>query len=371
MQCAIGLEELLLAELEAQGVVGRPASGGVECRGNAETLSTICLTSRVAESVRVRLKEFDAKEFGKLEQSLRALPFRAFLPAGTKVKVRVVCHHSRLWHSGAVRERVETVLKAHVGWEPTSDSDVIQVVHVRLDEDRVQVSLDATGERLSRRGYRRHVEKASVRETLAAALVRVVPSEAKVDPSEVPAERPPIIWDPFCGAGTILLEALEVAHGRVAGSARQFAFERWRGHSQQELVELRSLLTERLLASAPAPALVAIGSDRDGKAISAATENAKAAGLESFCTFLQGDIDSVVDKIPRGARIATNPPYGKRIQEAGAMKKLLGVLSRRPDLAPVVVLVGGAARELVPKECPALFRTKNGGIPVSARLVRA
>ncbi len=364
VQCTLGLEKLLEEELQTIGVEGKSVPGGVECRGDLETLSAICLRSRISESVRVRLKEFRAKEFAELEHNLKALPFRAYLPAGTNVSVRVVCQKSRLWHSGAVKERVERVLSEHVGWLPTAAGDAVQVVHARLDDDRVQISLDATGERLSRRGYRRHVERASLRETLAAALVRAVPGRAFQTES-------PVLWDPFCGAGTIALEALEMSHGRVAGAGRSFAFQTWRGHDAEELAEVRRRLVERDAGTAPAPGLRAILTDRAPGAITAATENAKLARMEAFCTFLEGDIQSVVSEVPTGAFVVTNPPYGKRLEEAGAMKKLLRVLSARRDISPVVVLVGGAARELVPKDRVALFRTKNGGIPVSARLIRA
>ena len=165
VQCALGVEQLLKAELEALGIVSKETEGGVECRGDFKELARICLTSRVAESVRVRFKEFDARHFTDLEKSLRALPFRAFLPPKERVRVKVVCKKSKLWHSDAVKARVEGVLSAHVGWK-VSESEAAQLVHIRLEEDRVQVSLDASGERMHRRGYRTQVEQASLRETL-------------------------------------------------------------------------------------------------------------------------------------------------------------------------------------------------------------
>lgn len=362
VQCALGVEPLLKAELAEFGIVSKEAEGGVECRGDFNLLTQVCLCSRVAESVRVRLKEFEARHFTDLEKKLRALPFRAFLKPKERVRVKVVCQKSKLWHSDAVKARVEGILRDHVGWK-ISESEAAQLVHVRLEEDRVQVSLDATGERMHRRGYRTRVEKASLRETLASALC------LSLDRAAYSSEAP-IVWDPFCGSGTIPLEMLSYCHGRLPGVDRTHAFERWRSHDAEAFRQQKTKLVESCPAKAPAPNLRAFCSDVSDSAIEAARENAKASGLEVACEFFVGDILEVAQKVPPGAFVLTNPPYGKRIEEAGAVKKLLSLLNKRPDLRPVVILVGGAARKLVPKDRPALFRTKNGGIPVSARLLR-
>lgn len=363
MQCALGLEALLAAELLELGIATKKVDGGVECRADAGQLAQICLLSRVAESVRVRLKEFEAQAFTELEKKLRALPFRSFLAATSEVRVKVVCHKSKLWHSDAVKARVESVLQNHVAWK-ISETETADVVHVRLDEDRVQVSLDATGERLHRRGHRTQVGKASLRETLAAALCLSVDRSAYL-------KEAPVIWDPFCGAGTIPLEMLSLARGRVPGANRVHAFEHFREHDKEAFSTLKSDLIRRHEERAPAPALRAILSDRSAAALTLAEENMKSAGFESACEYLVGDVLQIAPKVPEGAFILSNPPYGKRLDETGATKKLLSLLERRPDLRPVILLLGGPARELVPKDRPALFRTKNGGIPVSARLLRA
>lgn len=362
VQCALGVEALLGAELLELGIVSKAVEGGVECRGDGNQLAQICLCSRVAESVRVRLKEFEARQFPELEKKLRALPFRAFLEPKSQVRVKVVCHKSKLWHSDAVKARVEGVLQTHVGWK-VSDSENVQLVHVRLDEDRVQVSVDASGERMHRRGYRTHVDKASLRETLAAALCLSVDRLAYSGDA-------PVIWDPFCGAGTIPLEMLALGHGRLPGVDRGHAFEKWRDHDEAAFSALAAELTESSRLRARAPTLRAILSDRSASALAAAQENIKTAGFEDACECVVGDVMQVASKVPAGAFVLSNPPYGKRLDETGAVKKLLTLLGKRPDLRPVILLVGGAARDTIPKDRPALFRTKNGGIPVSARLLR-
>ncbi len=359
VQCALGLETLLGRELDQLGAPGKVALGGVECRGDGELLQKVCLLSRLAESVRLRLKEFEAREFSELEKKLRALPFRAYLAPGTRVRVKVVCHQSKLWHSGAVEERTLRVLSQHVGLEP-SDAKGAQVIHVRLENDKVQVSLDASGERMHRRGDRKNVEKASLRETLAAAL-------CLSSPEVFEADGPRVLWDPFCGAGTIPLEMLAIAQGRMAGARRRHAFEAFRDHDAAAFEQLKSRLTLESRTHAPAADLRVILSDRSERAVRSARENIEEAGFSTACTLHVGDIEAILPHVPEGAFILTNPPYGKRIGEAGAVKKLLRAVDARPDLRPTVALVGGAAKQMVPKDRPALFRTKNGGLSVAAR----
>lgn len=438
--CSLGLEALLEEEVAPWGSAPGRRVGGVELRVDREGLWRVCLLSRLAEGVRLRLKPFVAADFASLQKELRKLPFRAFLPAGARVQIKVSCHESRLWHSGAVRERVAAVLQEHVGWvveehawvveprdgglhdagaEPvrgdqssveserehavsrppgsSQSSPFVHTLFVRLEKDEVQVSLDAGGPRLHQRGERTRVERASLRETLAAALVRLArqrvasegaaaggaaaggaaaggtaaggaaagrPGGELLEPSELP-----LLWDPFCGAGTIPLEWCGAALGRVAGRERRLALEEFRDFDAEAFAGFRERLVSRE-ASAGSGRLLAIASDSSERAVAATRANAQGAGYGSQLQVLRGDVRKVAAEVPAGACVVTNPPYGRRLQEAGAVRALLSVLAERPDLRPVVVLVGGAAQKVVPAAHPALVRFKNGGLNVSARLVR-
>lgn len=380
VQCALGLEALLQSELKGFGIRARLCEGGVECRGEIETLYRVCLSSRLAESVRLRLKEFEAADFKVLEEEARKMAVRAYLAPGSTVVVKVVCHASRLWHSKAVQERVENSLRDHAGLRVAAaggngagrdnaatgdDADESVRTHnvfVRVDNNRVQISLEAAG-RLHRRGYRTHAVKASLRETLAAALVFSIKGELHQRTSG-------ILWDPFCGAGTVALEALSWARGMLPGVSHSHAFAHFRNFDEHAFGLLKDRIENEARAAAPHPELRAVLSDRAAAALGAARHNAQQAELTQACTFELGDVAQVAPRIERGAVVITNPPYGKRLQEAGAIKRLLRLLESRDDLNPVVVLAGGAARQLIPKNKPALFRTKNGGLAVSARLLR-
>lgn len=367
VQCSLGLEGTLLRELAAWGLTGKPQEGGVEVRGAWAELVRIVLMIRTAESVRVRMKSFIAREFGELIDSLKKLPFRAFLAQGTPVEVRVTCHKSRLWHSDAVAERVYTVLREHVGCVVATEADGerTQRVYARLDHDRVQIALDAGGPRMHRRGYRAHVERASLRETLAYAVAEAMLERLDLAGPEI------TLWDPFCGAGTLLLELAHLRAGRLAGEGRQPTLEHWRGHDAagfaghkracalqaQETAERRSLHGLRL-----------VGSDVSERALEAARGNARAAQLDSI-EFKQGDIIEVAQTIPAGAAIVCNPPYGKRLADCDGVRSLIRLTRERPDLRPVVALVGGEAKRMIPQGWARAMDFQNGGLSVSVRVL--
>jgi putative N6-adenine-specific DNA methylase len=311
--------------------------------------------------VRVRLKSFIARDFEALLAGLGRLPFSAFLARGGCAEVRVVSHRSRLWHSGAVKERVEQLLSARSGVSAGHAEEGAVGVYVRLTGDAVQVSVDAGGYRLHRRGYRAHTAEASLRETLAAVAVG-----AAVDGS---GQSPAVLWDPFAGAGTLGLEALLRARGTLAGGGRNFAFQSWPTHDATGFAALHAELTLSERAAAPHRGLRVVLSDHSGSALSAARSNAERAGVEDGCEFLLGDVVALAEQIPRGAGVVSNPPYGRRLEEGGAIRALLQALKLRPDLRPCVLLVGGEARDLLPPTFRTVLRTKNGGTSVSLKIL--
>lgn len=366
VQTALGLEEACAAEVRRLlPHLGPPglSEGGVLVRLSTSDLWTLCLLSRLAEGVRVRLKAFAARDFATLETGLARLQFPAFLRRGQEVEVRAVSHRSRLWHSGAVEERTRSLLQTRFGVLPGSAKEGASLVFLRLTGDTVQVSVDASGPFLHRRGYRTHVAEASVRETLAAAVALhiLVP--------EGTATVPEVIWDPFCGAGTLGLEALSLARGLLAGTERHFAFEDWPTHDGALFAAHREHLAAQAPERALAPKLSVILSDRDARALDAARANAEQAGLADGCTFQSGDVRELAAGIPRCALIS-NPPYGKRLAQGGAIDALIQVLERRPDLRPCALLIGGPARQKLPPSFSAVLHTKSGGTNVSIRVLR-
>ena len=290
-----GLEPWLAAELSDLGLAGRVVSGGVELRTTTRQLWQLHHDSRLAEHIRVRLKSFRARHFDELVAGLRRLPWHAFLDRSQPLDVHVTCHRSRLWHSGAVAERTRLAIKGTS--DPTDvtsapDSDIRQSVYVRIAGDRVQASVDASGERLHRRGRRVLVGRAPLRETMAAALIRILSECASCETNTV--------WDPFCGSGCLLLEWVESRWGLGAGRDRTFAFERWPIH---DAAQYTAWLESRATPS-PTP-LRAFGSDIDPQPLAAARANATRSSAQECCTWLCGDFESFADSVPHGAAIVT------------------------------------------------------------------
>ncbi len=357
--CAPGIEPWLEEELSELGHSGKALAGGVELRGPAETLWHLCQHSRLAESVRVRLKPFVARSFPELIMGLERLAWHAYFTRGSQPAVRVTCHKSRLYHSDAVAQRVAEVLARKLGAGPGAPSDGASTVQVRLQADEVQVSIDASGERLHRRGRRTHVAAASLRETLAAAIVRGAGRAG---------QEALCLWDPFCGAGTIALEWLDLRLGLRPGRTRTFAFEQWPTHDAARYAQWRAALPT---VEPPRETLRVYGSDLEPRALEAARANAEAAGVQELCEWLGGDFEAAASRIPLGALVLTNPPYGKRVGARPQRDELLArfdrLLARRRDLRPVVQLLGGGALPSSRLPWEPLLRTSNGGLPVSLR----
>jgi putative N6-adenine-specific DNA methylase len=232
-----------------------------------------------------------------------------------------------------------------------------QTVFVRIAGDIVQASVDATGELLHRRGYRTYVGTAPLRETLAAALARML-AEKNV--------KPDCLWDPFCGSGCVPLEWLQFWLGAPADGDRTFAFEQWPTHDAETYRQWLDSRPEK-----PPLPLTVFGSDIDQAAIDSATSNATRCSLDHSCNWMVGDFESFVDRIPPGTPILTNPPYGIRLGGKDSyvrlMRRFEDMLARRTDLRPVVMLVPMPTRPWQPNlDWRSVCTFHNGGLPVQA-----
>lgn len=350
-----GLEPFLEQELQALGHRTKQLAGGVEFSGSFADLQHVCATSRLAESVRVRLKTFEAAHFNQLEAGLQRLPWHAYLRPSASTHIAVTCRKSRLFHSNAVLERahriVETALRTSLPL--ASRTDALQTVFLRLDHDRVEVSIDASGELLHRRGYRTHIGNAPLRETLAAALIHI---------ADAPSANH--LWDPFCGSGTIALEWLATHHSYTVPE-RTYAFQQWPTFPKADALPASPAGVERAT-----PTQRAFGSDIHDKSLAAARVNAEQLGATHHVTWFQEDFAAAAAHIPEGSVVITNPPYGKRIgdnrQVLTLHRRFETLLKARRDLRPVVMACGFApflGAMTLPWERVA--STKNGGLPLT------
>ncbi len=363
---APGLESLALTEARAFGLSAELAEGGgcIAWDGDLRSVLVANAGLRIASRVVVRLATFEARSFAELERHARQVPWSRIVSPNTAVRFRVTCKKSKLYHSDAVAQRLADAVtravpgvKAEGGSRAEDDAshDDAQLFVVRLLRDHCTVSADTSGALLHRRGYRQATAKAPLRETIAAALVAASGWDMNA----------PLV-DPFCGSGTIPIEAALMARGLPPGGARTFAAERWPGVSRTLGDRIRGELAGAARAGAPT---TIVGADRDAGAIEAALANAERAGVARDIAFATQSISAAA--FPAGAAgwVVTNPPYGVRVGNSDRVRDLwaqLGhVLRARARGWRVALMSPDAALERqLGLGLTVVAQTTNGGIPV-------
>jgi putative N6-adenine-specific DNA methylase len=365
-----GAESITARELSALGIDPRASEpGGVSFRTDAGGIGRANVELRTASRVIVRVATFHASAFHELERRADRLPWEAYVPPGRSVAFRVTSRKSKLYHQGAIAQRLGESVMLRVPGVTVSpgglDSEErgnaesgVQLFVVRLFHDECTVSADSSGEHLHHRGYRLAGAKAPLRETLAAAMLLAAGWDGTM----------PLI-DPLCGSGTIPIEAALLARRIAPGLPRTFACEQRATFPRSILASARSAAQERILSQAPAPIL---GSDRDAGAIDAASENAERAGVLESIQLRKQAISALESPLGLGF-VVTNPPYGIRVGRSRDLRDLyaqLGNVLRRRCSGWRVALLSARdelARQTRLPLAPA-FRTSNGGLRVKLLL---
>jgi putative N6-adenine-specific DNA methylase len=365
VSCPPGLEAMIGKEMAALGVTPKGIEpGGLGARVDVRTLYALNLHLSCASRVSVRLGRFHASEFWELEKRAERLAWHAWLPKGSTIGFRVTSRKSKLYHNDAIAERLGALISARVPGvsiavpvtddEETHDPRLTtqtQLFLARLVNDEVTISVDASGELLYRRGWRQETAKAPLRETLAAAMLTA---------SGWTGATP--LHDPFCGAGTIVIEAARRLCRIPAGWDRTFAFERWPTFDAATWRDVRGVAESERLQSVNCQL---IGSDRDAGAIRAAAANARRAGVATAVKFAEADIRDLPPA--PDTHIVTNPPYGVRVGEGTDMSPLYGALGRLASAPGTSVTFLSPDHELTKATrvtCRSAWRTTNGGIPI-------
>ena len=288
---------------ETLGVIPERLTGGVSFAGRLERMWEAALSLRFANRILVRLAEFSASDFRRFEKRCREVPWELWLPEGAAVEVAASAHHCRLYHTGAIEERVGRVVDTALGGRGQMAA---QRITVRGENDRFTLSLDATGDALYKRDLKVHGGRAPIRETLAAAILDMV--------GYTGAE--PLV-DPMCGTGTFSIEAAMVASHTAPGLFRSFAFEAWPSFRLPAFQHLREGLLAKKMA---APAKI-VASDGDGEAIRRLKETLPHLPFGEAITPLQADFFELTPEalgLKEPGVVVFNPPYGKRIAGGGS-----------------------------------------------------
>jgi putative N6-adenine-specific DNA methylase len=358
---APGLEEAAAREIAALPNVSevQREDGGVEWSAPAIEGYRANLWLRLPTRVLARLGTVEAREFGHLRRRAAGLDWKRFVPPGASLAVRTSTSRCRLYHTGAIDENVQRAIGDAVkGTRAAAKDEAADVsLLVRGVEDRFTFSVDASGERLHRRGARVEIGAAPLRETLAAGLLALAGWEPGL----------PLV-DPMCGAGTIVIEAATQAIGRAPGIDRAFALESWPLFPREAAAALRE---EARAGVRPAPQATIAGSDADARAIESARRNAARAEVEAQVTFAVRDVGEARPPSASPGLVIANPPYGKRLADPrGAVRlyrelgRVLRAHFRGWRFAIVVPRALRDAAGAVRLDFEARHRLRNGGLAI-------
>lgn len=329
--CPRGVERLLAEEMRALRVRSiRPLTSGVSFTAPLADAYRVALWSRTASRVLLTLGRVDASDGDALYRSVYAIPWEDHIaPDGTlAVDASGVSDTLRNTQFTAVRVKDAIVdrLRERFGERPSVDTDAPDVlVNVGIRGDKATVSIDLAGEALHRRGYREPGKQviAPMKESLAAAMLMLAgwPEIAK---------RGGAFVDPLCGSGTLAIEAALMAGDVAPGILRaRWGFEGWLGHDAAAWERILDEADERAEAGrASIPPIFAF--DADPRAVSISLANVKRAGLQDVVTVARGELSSLVAPhgVPDGL-VATNPPYGERMEARAALPALYALLGQR------------------------------------------
>ncbi len=308
---APGLEGVLYDEVRSKGFKQAKAiPGGVTIQGGWPEVWRANLWIRGASRVLARIESFQVLHLAQLDKRAREMAWGSILNPQTPFRVEVVCSKSRIYHEGAAAERIEKAIAETLNAPHAPDADI--TVMARIHRDVCTISLDTSGELLHRRGYKQSVNKAPMRENMAALFLQQCGYKG-TEP----------VLDPMCGSGTFVIEAAEIAARLNPGRARHFAFEKFANFDPAAWEAMRSV--HRQAASE----LHFYGSDRDEGAVAMSRENAARAGVSALTEFEQRTISDLSPPTDTPGLVIVNPPYGTRI---GDKRKLMSLYQTLGDV---------------------------------------
>lgn len=315
--CLFGLEGLVGEELRRLKLDGVAVENGrVRFTGGWEAMAAANIRMRMGERVLLCLGSFPARSFEELFQGVRALPLEDFIPKTGKFPVKGHCLNSQL-HSvpdcqAIVKKAAVERLGRHYGLSWLPETGELYQLQFSILKDRVEIYLDTSGAGLHKRGYRAVGNDAPLRETLAAAMVELARFRGR-----------DFFWDPFCGSGTIVIEAALTALNRAPGLNRSFSAQHWPVVPEAVWEQTR----EAARAAEFRGEYRILGSDNDPDSLNIAISNAKKAGVGKLIRFEEADATRRDLPAERGV-IVCNPPYGERMMEQRSAQRLYQALGR-------------------------------------------
>ncbi len=321
--CYFGTESTAAFEVRRIGAEDvQVTDGRIAFTGGPEIIAAANLNLRCAERVLLLLKSYTATTFDELFDGVYAIPWEELLPADAQFPVKGSSLSSILSSVPAcqkiVKKAVVERLKKGHKVLTLPETGALYKLRFSIRKNRVEIMLDTSGDGLHKRGYRRNATGAPIKETLAAAIA---------DLGRV--RRDTLVQDPFCGSGTMVIEAAQKAMNIAPGLRRRFCAEHYGFVPQKVWAEQREKALSEVRMDA---AFEGFGWDIDPAAVELATQNAKLAGVGERCHFEVADVADFVPDV--AATVLTNPPYGERLGDLETAAKLAGVLGSRWEQNP-------------------------------------
>lgn len=312
--CHFGLEAVLKREITDLGYeITEVVDGRVSFKGDEAAIARANVFLRTTERVMIKVGSFKAVTFEELFQGIKALPWENFIPKNGKFWVKKASSiKSKLFSPSDIQKIVKKAIvdrlssRYNISW--FAEDGASYPIRISILKDIVTVGLDTSGESLHKRGYRKMTAKAPITETLAAALI-----------SLTPWKKDRLLIDPFCGSGTIPIEAALIGLNIAPGLKRDFEAMTWKNFIPIETFirakeEANDLIDRNTKLSIQ-------GYDIDGAVVQAARNNAALAGVEEQIHFQRRDVKDIASPKKYGF-IITNPPYGERLEEKSEMPLL-------------------------------------------------
>ena len=315
--CLFGLEGIVGDELRRLNIENvRVENGHVLFSGDERAMAKANVCLRTGERVLIQLADFKATTFEQLFQGVYHTNLEDFIPKDGQFPVKGHALNSQLMSIPDCQAIIKKAASKRLGekygvsWLPETGTKY--QLQFSIMNDRVQLFLDTSGPGLHKRGYRANANEAPLRETLAAAMVQLTRYRGR-----------DFVWDPFCGSGTIPIEAALIARNKAPGMYRRFAGEAFAWCDPKVWGDVRAEAKDKEFNGK----YQILGSDNDPKCISLSIANARKAGVADCISFRDGDATKM-DLPSQTGILICNPPYGQRMMEQQSAQRLYAALGK-------------------------------------------
>ena len=312
--CFFGVEKMLAREIKNLGYeIIKTEDGRVTYKTDEYGIAKSNIYLRCAERIHLKVAEFEARSFDELFEGTKRINWAKYIPFGGQFPIsKASSIKSKLYSTPDIQSIVkkavvESLKKSYLETGMIKEDKEKYPIYVFIHKDKVTLTIDTSGTALHKRGYREKANKAPIRETLAAAIMDLVPW--------TPGRT---LVDPMCGSGTLLIEAAMKGINMAPGLNREFISEKWRTMDKKIWWDVRREAYDKIDNDVE---FKIYGYDIDDEALEIARENAEIAGVDQYIEFKHQNALDFTSNEEYGF-IVTNPPYGERLEDADTVKML-------------------------------------------------